>query len=323
MTTIGIIGSEGKIGKKRYEICKKNDNIDNIELYDIKLERDYIDLINDNNSNIDAVFICVPHTLVAEVTINCIKKGLHIFCEKPPAISLEEMLKINSEYKKNKVLMYGFNHRYLKHIQKAKEIIDSNILGDILYIRGIYGKTYLENWRADKKYGGKGILLSQGIHMIDLFRYLSGKEFNVNGGFIGHHNKQWYEDNVMCILESEDKKIGVSYQSSCILKKNTFNMNIGFENGYIEIDGLSCSSTKSFGFPDKITIGYSDNEEFYGNPKTETFYYGEESGKNSWNIEVNNFIDTILNNKVDYECNINDAVSVMKIIEEIYGKEII
>lgn len=271
-------------------------------------------------------YLCVPHTISNAITINCIKNGLHIFCEKPPSINLEEITQVKNIYgfTKNKtILMYGFNHRYLNHIQKAREIINKETLGKIQYIRGIYGKSFLENWRAEQKFGGKGILLSQGIHMLDLFRFLTGKEYKVIDAYINHYNKKWYEDNVMALLQSEDSKIGAFIHSSCILKKNTFNINIGFEYGYMEIDGLSCSSTCSFGFPDTLTIGYSKQEDFYGNPKIEKYFYGKESGENSWKIQVDEFIDAIINNKKDYSCNIYDALQVMKLVEEIYGKELI
>ena len=56
-------------------------------------------------------------------------------------------------------------------------------LGKILWMRGVYGKAgsidFNKNWRNYKKYSGGGILLDQGIHMLDLINYFSGGFDNV------------------------------------------------------------------------------------------------------------------------------------------------
>ena len=61
-------------------------------------------------------------------------------------------------------------------------MINSDTYGKILWMRGRYGKSvdsnYFNTWRAKKELAGGGILLDQGIHMLDLFNYLSGQEFD-------------------------------------------------------------------------------------------------------------------------------------------------
>lgn len=58
---IGIIGSEGKIGKKRYELCRQNINVDKIKLCDIKFGDNYKDFIEDKT--LDGVFMCTTHNI--------------------------------------------------------------------------------------------------------------------------------------------------------------------------------------------------------------------------------------------------------------------
>ena len=64
---------------------------------------------------------------------------------------------------------------------EAKKIINKGVLGKLLWMRGIYGKAgsidFHDNWRNYKNFSGGGILLDQGIHMLDLFRYFSNNEF--------------------------------------------------------------------------------------------------------------------------------------------------
>ena len=75
----------------------------------------------------------------------------------------------------NLKLMFGFNHRRHYAILEAKSMVDSGMYGKILWMRGVYGKCgstdFERAWRSNKDVAGGGILLDQGIHMLDLFRF--------------------------------------------------------------------------------------------------------------------------------------------------------
>jgi predicted dehydrogenase len=319
MIKAGIIGY-GKIGKKRTDILKSSKDWELISIADSNGSQKYIDYRDMiSKEDLDCVFIAVPHTLTTDIVVDCLNKGLHVFTEKPPGISLEDVIKMKKALNNNPEckLRFGFNHRYYSHIQKAKEIIDSGYLGNLLWMRGIYGKSRLENWRQNKSLGGKGILLSQGIHMLDLFRYLSNKEFYDIKSLVSTYHKDWdkdIEDNVFAIMKSDDG-ITASIHSSAILWKNTFQLNIGFDKGYIHIDNV-ITSTRSFGFPEVLSIAKSSDTFFYGNPKEEVYRFGED---HSWKTEIDQFTKTIINNEDKYECSIYDAEKVMEMVDKIYG----
>ena len=69
-----------------------------------------------------------------------------------------------------------------------KQIVDGGELGKVLWMRGRYGKEvdedYFKGWRADPKLAGGGIMLDQGIHMLDLMRHLSLEEFTMINSFV-------------------------------------------------------------------------------------------------------------------------------------------
>ena len=92
--------------------------------------------------------------------------------------------------------MYGFNHRYHESVQDALEIIRNGTLGEVINARGIYGKSRLitynqTEWRTSRELAGGGVLLDQGIHMVDLMRLFCG-EFNEIKSFIS--NDHWQFD---------------------------------------------------------------------------------------------------------------------------------
>jgi 1,5-anhydro-D-fructose reductase (1,5-anhydro-D-mannitol-forming) len=136
-----------------------------------------------NNPEIDVLVVCTPNFLNKELTIKGLKAGKHVFCEKPPAFTgadIEEI--IEAEKNSGKKLMYGFNHRHHDSVLHMKQLISSGAYGKVLWLRGRYGKSvtkdYFNQWRAKKELAGGGILMDQGIHMLDLFLFLSG-DFDV------------------------------------------------------------------------------------------------------------------------------------------------
>ena len=88
--------------------------------------------------------------------------------------------------------MYGFNHRYHDSVQDALKIIRSGRFGNIINMRGVYGKSKLitfnqADWRAKREIAGGGVLLDQGIHMVDLMRLFAGEFVDVQSFISNGH----------------------------------------------------------------------------------------------------------------------------------------
>ena len=126
-------------------------------------------------AEVDAIFVCTPNRFTPAAIIAALEAGKHVFSEKPPGRTVQDIEDIRAAEARHPALKlkFGFNHRYHEGIREAKRIIDSGRLGKILWVRGIYGKSggpdFEKEWRCNKEIGGGGILLDQGIHMLDLF----------------------------------------------------------------------------------------------------------------------------------------------------------
>ena len=217
MLKIAIAGY-GKVGQIRADELVKNEHTEVVAIYDIKKPNkldsniifcdSYEKLLK---QDIDAVFLCAFNNVLANYTIQALKAGKHVFCEKPPARNSTELTDvIETEKNTNLVLKYGFNHRYHYSVMEAKKIIESGSMGKLLWLRGVYGKAgsidYHNNWRNYRKYSGGGILMDQGIHMLDLMRYLSGQTFTKINSFVT--TSYWNieaEDNAFAIMQSDEK----------------------------------------------------------------------------------------------------------------------
>jgi len=326
---VGIVGY-GVVGKTRlssilkntpYQITaiSENNAIARADIpKNIKVFEGYQSLIE--HANVDIVFISLPNKFAANATILSLQKGLHVFCEKPPAktlAELEEVLLISQKYPDLK-LMYGFNHRFHHSVEEAKLIIEENSLGRLVNMRGVYGKSQMisfnqSDWRTRRDESGGGILLDQGIHMLDLMRYLSGEDFSEIFSFID--NAFWnfdVEDNAYVLMRSS-KGVVAQLHSSATQWRHLFNLEITMEKGSLILGGLLTGS-KSYG-DETLTIIRADPENDKGAPRESISKYNEDV---SWDNEIKYFAKSLEKKSSITRGSINDAIETMKLIERIY-----
>ncbi len=326
MIKIGIAGF-GKIGQLRYKILNERNDIEIVGIYDLKKPKNIDNKIFYNsydnllNSGLDAVFICAYNTVLAEYTTKALNEGLHVFCEKPPAMKVEELDSVFNALKSSgKVLKYGFNHRYHYSVMEAKKIIDSGKMGKLLWMRGAYGKAgsidYDKNWRNFKKYSGGGILIDQGIHMLDLMRHFSSEKFNKINSYIT--TAFWnikVEDNAFVLMQSENKVIA-SLHSSATQWKHKFLLEMCFEEGYLNLDGI-LSGTRSYA-PEKLIIGLREFEDItfaMGKPKETIISFENDD---SWNLEIEEFINSVNGNGKILHGTLQDAFETLSLVQKVY-----
>lgn len=323
-----IIGM-GRMGKTRYKamnehggfivtgICDNNESL----LNDYK-ENKYTywkDCIDKENPEI--VVVCTVNAVIPDVVCYALEKGMHVFAEKPPGKCLSDAVRMQKTYenKTSQVLKFGFNHRYHNSIIEAKSLVDSGFLGEVVAARGVYGKAAdltKDEWRNDINVAGGGILLDQGIHMLDLLRYFVG-DFNDVSGFTDRlvWKDSPAEDTAFATLRTEDGKVATLH-SSAIQWKHKFDLDIVLTNGYIALNGL-LTSTMSYG-EERITYYKRDLEQKsgkMGNPKEYTLCFDEDK---SWEYEINEFYDALIGKQTIENGTVDDAVKVMELIDRVY-----
>ena len=277
-------------------------------------------------ADLDMVFVCTPNNLIPEVVVKALQCGRHVFCEKPPGRNLADIQSIRAAELKNPdcKMLFGFNHRHHPGITDAKALIDSDALGDILTLRGVYGKgggyDYHNSWRNDPAIGGGGILLDQGVHMLDLFRLFVG-EFNEVMGMRGITAFDVpVEDNAFVLLRTPRGQMA-QLHSSGTSWKHVFRLEIGCERGYAVISGL-LSKTGSYGRETLIVGRRPANGEqvALGNPREETIYYDADP---SWDIEVAHLVECIRQDQPVQKGTSLDALRVMEIVDCIYREPLV
>lgn len=261
---------------------------------------------------IDIVVVATLHDSLAEITIAAIKAGKHVLVEKPAARSIFEIKKITSALESANVkVRVGFNHRYHPALIKAKNLVDSGEIGELMFIRARYGHGarigYDKEWRSNPKLSGGGELIDQGPHLIDLSRYFLG-DFSEVQGFA--HTYYWdmpVDDNGFMLLKNSKQQVAFLH-ASCTEWKNLFSMEIYGKKGKLDVSGLG----GSYGI-EKLTF-YKMLPEM-GPPETSAWEYPR--GDDSWAIEFKEFCDDINLNR-EPKANLQDAYEALKIIGKIY-----
>ncbi len=327
MHRIGIIGF-GKMGQIRKNI------IDSIPDCSVKWVCDTVPPKEDNfkftkdpnvifnDDEIDIIFVCTPNYLIKDFVVRGLDSKKHVFCEKPPGISSAQVLEIIDAEKRNPECKYmiGFNHRWHQSVLEAKKLIDSGKFGDILWVRGRYGKSvdnnFFNNWRSKRAYAGGGILMDQGIHMLDLFLMFCGDFEEVKAVCSELYWKLDIEDNVFAILKNSKGQVA-SLHSTMTQWRHLFSFEIFMEHGYIVINGLITPS-QTYG---KEELSIAENrtsppQAAWTKEEKITFLID-----NSFEEEVKAFIKCI-----DFKSpipigNSEDALKVMRLVERIYDSD--
>lgn len=156
---------------------EENENLE--KKYNLKV---FDDLEKALDMQPDIVFVCNPTSLHMDVMLKIAEAGCHFFVEKPISNSMEKVDLLQHHINDNKIITYvGYQQRYNPCVIKAKEVLESGELGDILSVNAEIGEC-IKNWHkyedyrrmyAARKDLGGGVVLSQ-IHELDYLYYFFG-----------------------------------------------------------------------------------------------------------------------------------------------------
>ncbi|WP_348863801.1 Gfo/Idh/MocA family oxidoreductase [Neorhizobium sp. Rsf11] len=324
----GIIGYGG-MGAIRHNAMRAIGQNVAHKIYEIRPVPEFRDLLVDDyrkiidDPEIEAVIICTPNFLNKKLTIEALKAGKHVFCEKPPAFNGTEMEEIiEVEDQANRVLMYGFNHRHHGGSIKIRETIESGEYGRVLWLRGRYGKSvdenYFGNWRANKELAGGGILLDQGIHMLDLFLQIGG-DFDEMHAFVS--NLYWklpgIEDNVFAIFRNSTSGTCASLHSTMTQWRHLFSFEVFLERGYMVLNGLKTPSG-TYGAEALSIAKNRSNAPAATWEDEEVHRYDVDQ---SWEREMANFVAAVNGTVTPRSRDSFEALRVMRMIDRIYDNE--
>lgn len=159
-----------------------------IHIYD-----DYEKMLHEED--LDVVYITTPTFFHVQMAECCIDNGVNFFIEKPLGISSEESKSLIKKVNTTKIInMIGYNMHFTDTFKKAKEILDSNILGKPVYLKSHMYVSQLfskgSGWRYKKASSGGGVLNILGTHLVDILYWYFGDIVSVQGGYKKYYSRE-------------------------------------------------------------------------------------------------------------------------------------
>lgn len=283
MLKIGLIGC-GTMGNTHAAAYKHLDSVEVVAVCDIDNEKARVvgELLNADVVNsfeelmkydLDILDVCLPTYLHAKYSIPAMEKGIHVFCEKPMAINLEEAKKMIEVSKRNNVkLSIGHVLRFFPQYKHAISSIEQDVTGTPKLIRTVRNQGFptwsWENWYNDYSKSG-GPILDLIIHDIDWIIHNFGRVERVYAQTIKDNINVSNQDHVQCLLKLSNGMVGYLEGSWGLPTGSPFKMayEIVGTKGQIEYDSTvqnSLKLQKNNGSYEETNLSpFSNNEEPY------------------------------------------------------------
>jgi predicted dehydrogenase len=219
-------------------------------------------------ADIDAVVVAGPNALHAKMTIESLKAGKHVLCEKPMATTRADAKKMLAAAKAaRRYLMIGLNQRLMPPHVRAKEILDSGRLGKVLSFRTAFKHPGPEGWSVDGskswffKSGSAvmGVTGDLGVHKADLMRWLLGQEITEVGGVLATLDKRGpdrklieLDDNAMLTMKTDKGVVG-----SMILSWTNYGAEENYTVLYCQKGVLSIGTDPDFG----VVVDFANGDQ--------------------------------------------------------------
>ena len=285
---------------------------------------DYKEALAD--SEVDAVFVLTPNYAHYEITMDALKEGKDVMCEKPVTVNYDLSCEMAKEAEKQgRILNIGVCNRYNKSVEMLEELNRQNRFGNIYHIycsfRSFRDIPGLGGPFTTKSQSGGGVLIDWGIHFMDLILYILGNA---------------KIKNVTCDAYSEMAKNMKEYKYKSMWAEDTADIENGtndvddFVAGYIRTDKASISFNGAWaqnidkadmfidflGDKEGARLTYGGKFEIYDGETLETIT-PEYEIPNMYLCEDNAFVDSITT-RVKNRNNIENILESMKLLNSLY-----
>jgi len=157
------------------------------------------------NSEFDAVIVSTPPNLHPEIAMYFMTRGVHVLCEKPLCLSVAEAKSmIECAEKSNVKFTMATKFRYVADVIKAKSMIASGVLGDIVQFENAFTAQVdmARRWNSNKEISGGGVLMDNGTHSVDIIRYFLGAIAEVLAVEAGGTQNLGVDENVKLLAKT-------------------------------------------------------------------------------------------------------------------------
>ena len=273
-----------------------------------------------SRGDVDAVIVASPNYLHKEPVIKAAEHGVHVFCEKPIALSYndcDEMVRACEEHGVR--FMAGHVMNFFKGVRHAKKLINDGVIGDVLYCHsarnGWEEPQESISWKKIREKSGGH--LYHHIHELDCIQFIMGEPEKVTmmGGNVAHQGEEFGdEDDMLFIsLEFSGKKFAVLEYGSAFRWPQHYVLIQGTK-GAIKIDMYDCGGTLRVGDKEEHFLVHETKEEdddrtriYHGTEMDGAIMYGKPGKKPPM------WLHSIMKNEMKF---FNDVMHGAKVSDE-------
>ena len=199
-----------------------------------------------------------PNAVHAEPTIDAVRAGKHVVCEKPLGLTAAESYEMWQEAEQAGVRhLCGFNYRFVPAVRLARELLEVGQLGEVVHFRARYLQSWGWEadpglWRFDRAQAGTGAIGDLGTHIVDLARYLVGEIAAVSARVRTIVPGREVDDHFVATVEFENGVVGTLEASRLArgrINSNAFEVNGSQGSLALDVERLNeleVADTRSF-----------------------------------------------------------------------------
>ena len=251
-----VIGC-GTFGNRHIEALSLMYNVEIVALCDIHMEKceerkaqynlesncytDHVEMLE--KEDIDIVTVASADQAHKQATVDSLKAGCHVMCEKPMALLTEDCEEmINAANDTGKLLMVGQICRYTPGFVKAKELVENGVIGELIFVESEYAHDYIntrgtDNWRVTPE---REPIIGGACHAIDLLRWIAGDPVETTAYSNHKMLKDWpVNDTTVAIFKFPNDVIGKVFTSISCKRDYTMRTCLYGTKGTIIVDNTS------------------------------------------------------------------------------------
>lgn len=262
---------------------------------------DFDDMLQ--KETLDAVLIATPTKAHASMVSKAFEHGIHVFCEKPFVLNIEDGERLVAEAEARQlVTQVGYHYRFVGAFQEAARIVQSGALGQLHHVRAeAYGPVVVRpkggTWRSNKAEGG-GALYDYACHAIDAVNFIVGTPTGVSGVVQQPVFSKNVDDEIYCTLHFDQGISGqlcVNWSDESFRKMST-KISVWGTNGRITVDRQECQIYLREPHPDLPGITKGWTVRYTTDLTNDVWYYlrGEE-----YSAQIDHFVRRVHDKKVE------------------------
>lgn len=268
----------------------------------VKTYSDYREMLE--KENLDFIFVSTPTRFHYPMVKLALEKRLHVFCEKPFSLTLQEGEEMIELANKNDLInQVGYHNHFIGTFRELKRLLESNVLGDLVHFIGeAYGPVITteksETWRSKPEEGG-GCLYDYASHVLNLIQEIIGRPVKASGSQLKSIYSKGVEDAVYSMLTLDNGVSGVlsvNWSDETYRKMSTSITVIG-KNGKIICDATELKIfLKEPNKKERLDKGWTTKYITQLAIPVNFYLRGEE-----YSAQIDHFVDNLLKIKqVDY-----------------------